>query len=85
MAALVTLDWPELWQSRTLGHRSIHASSVPWTEDELVRGKQIRLDGHYDAALTDLDTIVGVYEHDNKRMGFFTLTRARGEKLAAAR
>jgi hypothetical protein len=74
----VTLDWPELWQSRTVGHGSIHADSATWTEDRLVRGQNILLDGHYEAALIDHDTLVGVYEKDGRRMGFFTLSRARG-------
>jgi hypothetical protein len=75
----VTLDWPELWQSRTVGHGSIHAGTVVWTEDRLVRGKNIALDGRYEAALIDSDTLVGVYEKDHRRMGFFTLSRTHGE------
>ena len=75
----VTLDWPELWQSRTVGHGSVHAGNVVWTEDRLVRGKNIALDGRYEAALIDPDTLVGVYEKDHRRMGFFTLSRAHGE------
>ncbi len=81
----VTLDWPELWQSRTVGHGSIHADSATWTEDRLVRGQNILLGGLCEAALIDPDTIVGVYEKDHRRMGFFTLSRTHGEQLAAAR
>ncbi len=51
----------------------------------MVRGQNILLGGRYEAALIDPDTIVGVYEKDHRRMGFFTLSRTHGEKLAAAR
>jgi hypothetical protein len=81
----VTLDWPDLGQSRTIGDGAVHSSRVVWTEEQLVHGRNIILGGRYDAALIDRDTLVGVYEKDGRRMGFFRLSRAHGEKFAAAR
>jgi hypothetical protein len=76
---VATLDWPEPWQSRTVGEGSSQAGSVVWTEERLIKGKNILLGGRYDAALIDQDTLVGVYEKDGSRMGFFRLSRAHGD------
>jgi hypothetical protein len=47
----------------------------------MVRGQNILLGSHYEAALFDHDTLVGVYENDGRRMGvLLVVERAwRGE------
>jgi hypothetical protein len=80
----VTLDWPELSQSRTLGHGTTKANGVIWTEEQLVRGRDIALNGRYTAALVDQDTLAGVYEKDSRRRGFFTLSPKHDSEKPAA-
>jgi hypothetical protein len=78
----VTLGWPTLSDSRTKGHGTSTVGSVSWIEEQLVQGRGIILDGRYEAILLDPDTLVGIYEHDGRRMGSFTLSRTRIEKAS---
>jgi hypothetical protein len=71
----ITLDWPTLRLSRTVGRGTSNAGSVNWSEEQLTRGRDIILDGHYQAVPLDQDTLVGIYEYDSRRMGSFILWR----------
>jgi hypothetical protein len=74
----ITIDWPTLGQSQTVGHGIADASSVTWTEDQLVQGRNITLSGRYQAVPLDHDTLVGIYEHESRRRGSFMLWRTHG-------
>jgi len=86
----VTLGWPEPVSatsvpSETVGRGAYQGQIVTWSEDRLVRGKNIVLGGRYSASFLDADTLVGTYKNEGEEGGFFTLSRVRPEKLAVAK